>query len=65
MAELFGLFRKPNPGMVNLAVLRHLRYYGHEKSNAVFVGDRTEDKEAAKSSCIAFIHADDWRNQRA
>ncbi|MCL1466073.1 HAD-IIIA family hydrolase [Argonema galeatum] len=50
-----GKFRKPNPGMVNLAIERHL------PDKILMIGDRPEDREAAKAAGIKFQQAENWR----
>lgn len=51
-----GNFRKPNPGM-----LRFAWDYYNGVENFLYVGDRTEDRDAAKAADVAFIWAQDWR----
>ena len=53
--ELSGKFRKPNPGMLKLAIERHL------PAKILMVGDRPEDREAAKAAKIKFQQAESWR----
>jgi D-glycero-D-manno-heptose 1,7-bisphosphate phosphatase len=50
-----GTFRKPQPGMLHLAMRLH------PSKRALMVGDRPEDKAAALSAGIRFQHARDWR----
>jgi D-glycero-D-manno-heptose 1,7-bisphosphate phosphatase len=53
----FGGMRKPQPGMI-----RCLDEY-MAASEILFVGDRPEDQQAAKSAGVAFQWADEWRAQ--
>lgn len=50
---IYGRYRKPEPGMLNFAS----EFY----SEAVMIGDRTEDRLAAEAAGIPFLHADEWR----
>jgi D-glycero-D-manno-heptose 1,7-bisphosphate phosphatase len=50
-----GQFRKPGAGMLKLAIAIH------DAENAIMVGDRPEDKEAAVAAAIPFIDAAVWR----
>ncbi len=50
-----GTFRKPQPGMLNLAIQIH------QPDKALMVGDRPEDKAAALAAGIQFQHAQSWR----
>lgn len=50
-----GTFRKPQPGMLHLAMRLH------QLEKALMVGDRSEDKAAAQAAGIRFQHAQDWR----
>jgi D-glycero-D-manno-heptose 1,7-bisphosphate phosphatase len=50
-----GEFRKPQPGMLNLAIRMH------QPEQALMVGDRPEDKAAALAAGIKFQQAQSWR----
>ena len=50
-----GKFRKPDPGMLNLAIEMH------KPDKVLMIGDRPEDREAAKAAGIKFQHAESWR----
>ncbi|MBW4574089.1 MAG: HAD-IIIA family hydrolase [Aphanothece sp. CMT-3BRIN-NPC111] len=50
-----GKFRKPNAGMLKLAIERH------SPNKVLMIGDRTEDKEAAQAAKIKFQQAENWR----
>jgi D-glycero-D-manno-heptose 1,7-bisphosphate phosphatase len=50
-----GTFRKPNPGMLNLAIQRH------QPDTTLMVGDRPEDRAAADAAGIRFVQAQSWR----
>lgn len=52
----FRQYRKPNPGMLKLAMVRH----NHLPDNCLYVGDRPEDETAAQRAGIAFQWAWDW-----
>lgn len=52
-----GKYRKPQAGML----LHAIALYGADE--AVMIGDRPEDKEAALSSGIQFIDAVEWRSR--
>lgn len=51
-----GKFRKPNPGMLNLII----QLYSPDK--VLMVGDRSDDRDAAKAGGVKFQHADSWRS---
>lgn len=55
-----GLFRKPNAGMLMAAVNYHA-YWFNPDYQAVMVGDRPEDKQAAENAGVRFLSAEDWR----
>ena len=59
--DLKGSFRKPNPGMIKLALERQKS----DKSiiQYMMVGDRTEDQECAANANIPFLWAKDWRRR--
>jgi D-glycero-D-manno-heptose 1,7-bisphosphate phosphatase len=66
--HMIGSFRKPNPGMLILAVERFLWNLMpiSRKPNKEFVlyaGDREEDQLAAQAAYIPFIWADNWRKE--
>ena len=44
-------FRKPSPGMLNLAMLEN----EISSDEVLYVGDRIEDKLAAENACIPFV----------
>jgi D-glycero-D-manno-heptose 1,7-bisphosphate phosphatase len=50
-------FRKPGTGMIEYVML-----CSPKMEECLFVGDRTEDQEAAKNANIPFMWAEDWRN---
>ncbi|MBD1898053.1 HAD-IIIA family hydrolase [Coleofasciculus sp. FACHB-129] len=50
-----GKFRKPNPGMLNLAIQKHL------PDKVLMIGDRSDDRNAAKAAGIKFQQAESWR----
>jgi D-glycero-D-manno-heptose 1,7-bisphosphate phosphatase len=52
--DAVGQFRKPNPGMLKLAM--HL--FGCDE--VLYVGDRPEDEGAANAANIPFMWAHDW-----
>ncbi len=55
--EIKNQFRKPSPGMLKLAA--HI-----ECADKVwYVGDRTEDEQAAAAAGINFMSADIWRDR--
>jgi D-glycero-D-manno-heptose 1,7-bisphosphate phosphatase len=54
--EFLGQFRKPNPGMIFAA----LRAFAKEPTDILMVGDREEDKLAAKNAGINFLDAHIW-----
>ncbi|MBW4526713.1 MAG: HAD-IIIA family hydrolase [Phormidium tanganyikae FI6-MK23] len=51
-----GQYRKPQAGMLKLAMVR----YNHSPEDCVYVGDRPEDEEAARRAGVAFEWAEDW-----
>ncbi len=50
-----GTFRKPGPGMLNLAIRLH------QSDKVLMIGDRPEDKAAAQAAGIRFQQAESWR----
>lgn len=46
-------WRKPKPGMLQAA----LQHFGYKPSEAVFVGDRSEDEDAARAAGVSFVPA--------
>lgn len=54
-----GKFRKPNPGMIELA----LYLKASNNKHCLMVGDRSEDERCAFNAGVNFIPADVWRNQ--
>ncbi len=60
LVQWLGLCRKPNPGMIEIAIADCLsKVY---RNQCLFVGDRPEDQAAAIAANIPFIWAKDWRN---
>jgi D-glycero-D-manno-heptose 1,7-bisphosphate phosphatase len=58
-ARWAGTFRKPQPGMIYAAILNH---HGEGKpEDCLYVGDRTEDFQAAAAAGINFMWAEEWR----
>jgi D-glycero-D-manno-heptose 1,7-bisphosphate phosphatase len=55
----FGQFRKPQPGMLKLAMVRH----NHLPENCLYVGDRPEDEAAARQAEVQFQWAEAWIEQ--
>lgn len=55
----FRQYRKPQPGMLKLAMVRH----NHLPENCLYVGDRPEDEEAARRADVLFQWADHWNKQ--
>lgn len=58
--DLVGSFRKPNAGMIYAAIWGEIPQ-GEFPEEILFVGDRPEDEQAAKTACIPFKWADHWR----
>lgn len=52
----FRQYRKPNPGMLKLAMVRH----NYLPEDCLYVGDRPEDETAAQRAGIAFEWAWAW-----
>lgn len=52
----FRQYRKPQPGMLKLAMVRH----NHLPENCLYVGDRPEDEVAAQRAGVQFQWATDW-----
>lgn len=50
-----GTFRKPQPGMLKLAIRMH------QQDVVLMVGDRPEDKAAAQAAGVRFQQAQGWR----
>lgn len=66
----WGCFRKPQPGMLNKAILDIARYWPTAPRTSsqiakleeiLYVGDRPEDELAAMNAQVSFIWADKWR----
>ena len=55
-----GSFRKPSGGMIEVA--RFLYAHPFDEKEIIFVGDRPEDEQAAKTANVQFIHAVEWRS---
>ena len=64
-AYLSGTYRKPNPGMVGLAIARLSAGYNYpekiDRESCLFVGDHPEDEQCAKNAGIPFMWASEWR----
>lgn len=58
--EFIGKFRKPNPGMLEVAIMMARAL----KPECLYVGDRPEDEQAATAAGIRFQWADMWRTHR-
>lgn len=56
--EELGGFRKPDPGMLNLAIDNTVR----KPREILYVGDREEDQLAAQAAGVQFMWADQWRS---
>lgn len=54
-----GQYRKPQSGMLQLAMVRHK----HTPQNSLYVGDRPEDEKAAQRAGVTFQWAWDWIEQ--
>ncbi|MBW4422644.1 MAG: HAD-IIIA family hydrolase [Myxacorys californica WJT36-NPBG1] len=54
--QWFKQYRKPQPGMLKLAMVRH----NHPPEDCLYIGDRPEDEEAARRAGVAFEWAEDW-----
>lgn len=52
--DFAGKFRKPNPGMLQLAI--HL----HTPDKCLYVGDRPEDESAAEAAGIPYKHRNEF-----
>lgn len=52
--ELQGLYRKPSPGMLRLAIATHV------PEEILMVGDRPEDEAAAQAAGVPFQWAAEW-----
>uniref|UniRef100_B8HUW0 Polynucleotide kinase 3 phosphatase central region n=1 Tax=Cyanothece sp. (strain PCC 7425 / ATCC 29141) TaxID=395961 RepID=B8HUW0_CYAP4 len=52
----FRQYRKPHPGMLLLAMVRH----NHLADNCLYVGDRPEDAEAAQRAGVPFQWSWEW-----
>ena len=62
LTKWFRQYRKPNPGMLKLAMVRHNQL----PENCLYVGDRPEDEQAAQRAGIAFQWTWAWiARQRA
>jgi D-glycero-D-manno-heptose 1,7-bisphosphate phosphatase len=57
--DLVGSYRKPGPGMLQLA----LAIYQANPSNCWMIGDRPEDEKAADAAGVNFMAADVWRER--
>ncbi|MEM9400461.1 MAG: HAD hydrolase-like protein [Verrucomicrobiota bacterium] len=56
----YGQFRKPGPGMINAARMQLANVEDWQSIECLYVGDRTEDEEAAEAAGVAFMWAEDW-----
>jgi D-glycero-D-manno-heptose 1,7-bisphosphate phosphatase len=56
-SEIIGKCRKPESGMLKLAITISAGVSDYE---AIMIGDRPEDEQAAHNAQIPFIHAKDW-----
>ncbi|HEY9662058.1 MAG TPA: HAD hydrolase-like protein [Allocoleopsis sp.] len=56
----FRQYRKPDPGMLKLAMVRH----NHLPDDCLYIGDRPEDETAAQRAGIAFEWAGEWIEQQ-
>jgi D-glycero-D-manno-heptose 1,7-bisphosphate phosphatase len=56
-STLRGTYRKPKPGMLHLVI----HCFGESEKDAVMVGDRPEDAQAAVSAGVTFLDAEAWR----
>lgn len=56
----YASFRKPNPGMLHWAMQKFSSLT--EPVEAFYIGDRSEDLNAAYFADIPFLHADTWRS---
>lgn len=61
-SKRYGNFRKPNPGMFIFG----LGYFDTDEKpeQALMVGDRIEDQQAASNANIQFMWAEEWRKQK-
>ncbi|HEY9644244.1 MAG TPA: HAD-IIIA family hydrolase [Coleofasciculaceae cyanobacterium] len=57
-------FRKPEPGMIQLAIARTTDSLEESVSECLYVGDREEDMLAAKAADVRFQWAHIWRGDR-
>ncbi len=61
LAYLIGSFRKPNPGMLQLAMKEYQVFDSPEEiTDVLMVGDSVEDAAAATAAGIGFMWAVDW-----
>lgn len=61
LKQWVGKFRKPNHGMIEIAIARLGFGVKLNRSECLFVGDRPEDQQAAANANIPFMWAEDWR----
>jgi D-glycero-D-manno-heptose 1,7-bisphosphate phosphatase len=54
-------YRKPDPGMVNLAI--QFCEQEIQRQDCLMVGDRSEDEQCAAAANIPFMWAVDWRGE--
>lgn len=57
--KLKGTYRKPSPGMLLWA----MEWSGVDKADCIYVGDRTEDEQAASAAGVDFLWATKWYEQ--
>lgn len=55
-SNLDGTYRKPGPGMLMAAI------HDYQDDDAIMIGDRPEDAEAALNAGIPFVDAEAWRS---
>lgn len=60
--QLIGQFRKPDAGMLKLVKL-FVEDGGHEVTDMIMVGDRSEDLECASAMGCRFLWAENWRKE--
>lgn len=58
--EFVGTFRKPQPGMLKVAIKNHCGL--NCEKGCLYVGDRAEDEEAARRAGVEFMQASAWRD---
>lgn len=53
-------YRKPSPDMVFYHIRNCNRTSNYDHSSSIFIGDRPEDLQCAKSAGLAFVQAETW-----